>query len=119
MVVLGNGVAYGLGLGDATLDSSLNQKLDAEIDLLEVGNLTAAEILPSLATAADFKRAGLERPAFLSKLVFDVVTDGNNEPYIQVTSREPVIEPYLNFLLGTLARRASAEDTLLLDAFVQ
>ena len=115
--VLGSGFAYGLGLGDATLDSSLNQKLNADIQLTDVGQLSAIEILPSLATNADFKRAGVQRPAFLSKLRFDVVTGADNKPYIRVTSKEPVIEPFLNFLLEVHwpQGRLLKEYTLLLD----
>lgn len=115
--VLGSGFAYGLGLGDAKLDSSLNQKLNADIQLTDVGQLSAIEILPSLATSADFKRAGVQRPAFLSRLRFDVVTGADNKPYIRVTSKEPVIEPFLNFLLEVHwpQGRLLKEYTLLLD----
>ena len=115
--VLGSSFAYGLGLGDATLDSSLNQKLNADIQLTDVGQLSAIEILPSLATSADFKRAGVQRPAFLSKLRFDVVTGADNKPYIRVTSKEPVTEPFLNFLLEVHwpQGRLLKEYTLLLD----
>ncbi len=115
--MLGSGVAFGLGLGDAILDSSLNQKLNAEIELIETRGLTAAEILPSLATAADFQRAGIERPGFLSQLEFSVVEEGGKPPFIRVTSKEPVVEPYINFLVEVHwpEGRLLKEYTLLLD----
>ncbi|CAM3512506.1 FimV/HubP family polar landmark protein [Parendozoicomonas haliclonae] len=109
--------AHALGLGEIELDSALNQPLKADIELVELRDLTAAEILPNLATRDDFDRAGVERPYFLSKLRFETVTRDDGSVYIRVSSRQPVIEPYLNFLVevhwpnGRLLR----EYTLLLD----
>ena len=42
--------AHALGVGEANVKSALNQPLVAEIELLSVGELTEAEILPALAT---------------------------------------------------------------------
>lgn len=47
---LSSGMAHALGLGELTLKSTLNQPLVAEIELLDVKDLTAAEVVPSLAS---------------------------------------------------------------------
>ena len=101
-----------LGLGELQLKSALNQPLSAEIALLESQGLSQWEIKPALASAADFERAGVDRLYFLTKLDFKV--EGNR---IVVSSREPVNEPFLNFLieLNWPAGRVLREYTVLLD----
>jgi hypothetical protein len=67
---LSSGMAHALGLGELTLKSTLNQPLVAEIELLDVKDLTAAEVVPSLASPEDFAKAGVDRQAFLNDLTF-------------------------------------------------
>ena len=109
--------ASALGLGEVSIKSALNEPLDAEIRLLQARDLSAQEILVSLASNADFQRAGVERLFFLSDLQFKVVVDDPSRPYVHVTSKQPVREPYLNFLLETQwpSGRILREYTLLLD----
>ncbi|MBE0483032.1 MAG: hypothetical protein IBX52_05970 [Bacterioplanes sp.] len=101
-----------LGLGELNLKSALNQPLQAEIELIDASGLTQWEIKPSLASAADFERAGVDRLFFFSNMTFRV--EGNR---ILVTSREPVTEPFLNFLVEVNwpAGRMLREYTVLLD----
>ena len=111
-----SGMASALGMGDITLHSALNQPLAAEIDLLDVGNLSSDEIRVVLASSSDFSRVGIERPVFLQDLSFTPVIDGNRSR-IRVVSNKPVREPYLNFLVEiTRAKsRLLREYTVLLD----
>lgn len=104
--------AQALGLGEMTLTSALNQPLRASIDLLDVGNLTALEIRPKLASSKDFQRAGIERLHFLTKIKFTLQGDR-----LVLTTREPVTEPFLNFLLELSwpSGRVLREFTALLD----
>lgn len=115
--LLSSGVANALGLGEITLNSALNQPLDAEIELIQVRDLGSSEILPNLATNEDFNRAGVERIFFLSNLKFQTVVKKNGRSYIKVTSRRPVSEPYLNFLVEVHwpSGRLLREYTVLLD----
>ncbi len=46
-------LASALGLGEVKLNSTLNQPLSAEIQLLDTRDLTAEQILVSLASPAD------------------------------------------------------------------
>lgn len=111
------GQASALGVGDITLHSALNQPLDADIELLDVGDLGADEIEVRLAGADVFAAAGVERLQFLNELRFSPVLQGRGGNRIHVSSSRPVQEPYLN-LLVEVARpngRIVREFTVLLD----
>lgn len=110
-------MASALGLGEIKLLSTLNQPLEAEIKLLQAKELSENEILIGLAGNEDFQRAGIDRLYFLTDLKFSVVLDGPSGPYIRVSSRKPVREPYVNFLLETQwpNGRILREYTLLMD----
>lgn len=114
---LGAQLASALGLGEIKLESRLNEPLEAEIKLLQVRDLTKSEILVDLASNDDFQRAGIDRVFFLTDLRFEVDMDAPSGPVIRVTSKKPVREPYLNFLLESQwpNGRILREYTLLMD----
>jgi pilus assembly protein FimV len=114
--LLYSGVVSALGMGEITLHSALNQSLNAEIVLLDVGELSAEDIRVVLASSSDYERAGVERLAFLQNLTFTPVIEGDRSR-IRVASSSPVREPYLNFLVEiTRAKsRLLREYTVLLD----
>jgi len=105
-----------LGLGDITVHSALNQPLKADIALVDAAGLSASDLSASLATADEFGRAGVERVFFLNDLRFTPILHGNRQ-MIRVTSRKPVNEPFLNFLvqLDQPNGRLLREYTLLID----
>jgi pilus assembly protein FimV len=111
-----SGMAPALGLGEITLHSALNQPLEAEIELLAVGDLGAEDLRVALAPAEAFSRSGVERFYFLNDLRFTPLLRGSRS-VIRVVSSRPVREPYLNFIVevarpgGQLLR----EYTVLLD----
>ncbi len=115
--VLSAEMASALGLGEIKLLSTLNQPLEAEIKLLQANDLSENEILIGLAANEDFKRAGIDRLYFLTDLKFTVQLDRAGGPVIRVSSKKPVREPYLNFLLETQwpNGRILREYTLLMD----
>ena len=96
---LGSGMANALGLGEIELQSWLNEPLDAEITLRQSQGVNPADVYVNVAPEEAYERVGLDRDAFLSKLKFNVVTGPDGGLRIDVTSREPLREPYLNFLL--------------------
>jgi len=114
---LGADIASALGLGELKLNSTLNQPLNAEIKLLNVKDLSPDEILVNLASRDAFKRAGVDRLYFLTSLKFTIVLDNAAGPIVRVTTRKPVNEPYLNFLLKTQwpSGNLLREYTLLMD----
>ena len=109
--------SFSLGLGEINLHSALNQSLDAEINLLSVGNTDVEDIVVKIASKEAFDKAGLERPFFLTKLKFTVAKRVNGETYLKITSHEPVKEPFLDFIIEANwpSGRALREYTLLLD----
>lgn len=109
--------ALGLGLGDINTRSALNQAFNADLELLSVDPAEIDALRVRLASPEDFERAGVDRPFFLAGLKFTPMLDEAGKPVIRVTSRDPIREPFLNFLVevnwpkGRLVR----EYTVLLD----
>jgi len=109
-------LAPALGLGDISLHSSLNQPLNADIELVDAEGLDRNDLAVGLATADEYARAGIDRAFFLNDLRFSPVFRGGRK-FIHVTSVKPVTEPYLSFLVqvsrpgGQLLR----DYTILLD----
>ena len=99
---LSSGMAQALGLGELTLKSTPNQPLVAEIELLDVQQLTAAEVVPSLASPEDFAKAGVDRQAFLNDLSFTPVINANGKSVLRVTSSRPLSEPMVKFLVQVM-----------------
>jgi pilus assembly protein FimV len=114
---LSSGMAHALGLGELTLKSTLNQPLEAEIELLDVKDLTAAEVVPSLASPDDFAKAGVDRQAFLNDLTFTPVLNASGKSILRVTSSKPLSEPMVKFLVQVMwpNGRLLRDYSLLLD----
>ncbi|AZE62183.1 MULTISPECIES: FimV/HubP family polar landmark protein [Pseudomonas fluorescens group] len=96
---LSSGMAQALQLGEMTLKSKLNQPLSVEIELRDVGGLTASEITPSLASAQAFVDAGVDRQAFLDDLTFTPVINSEGRSVVRVTSSKPLPDSYVRFLM--------------------
>lgn len=112
------GLANAVGLGQVELHSALNQPLDAEIELINAGDLDNSQIFVKLASQEDFERAGVDREYFLTKINFNVVLDRKTgQNVIRLKTRDRVQEPFLNFVVE--ARwpngRVLREYTVLLD----
>tara|TARA_R110002094_G_scaffold514_1_gene2543 strand:- start:4352 stop:7351 length:3000 start_codon:yes stop_codon:yes gene_type:complete len=96
---LGSGVAQALGLGEIELQSYLNEPMDAEIVLPQSQGVDPGDVFVNIAPERAYQRLGLQRNLFLGKLRFDVATRSDGNLVVNVSSREPLREPYLNFLL--------------------
>ncbi|MDO6442452.1 FimV/HubP family polar landmark protein [Marinobacter sp. 2_MG-2023] len=96
---LGSGVAQALGLGEIELQSYLNEPMDAEIVLPQSQGVDPGDVFVNIAPERAYQRLGLQRNQFLGKLRFDVATRSDGSLVVNVSSREPLREPYLNFLL--------------------
>ncbi|MEK0358938.1 type IV pilus assembly protein FimV, partial [Pseudomonas sp. 5RIF] len=99
---LSSGMANALGLGELTLKSAQNQPLDAEIELLDVRDLTAAEVAPSLAPPEEFSKAGVALPTYLEDLTFTPVINPNGKSVLRVTSSQPLPGPVVKFLVQVM-----------------
>ena len=106
-----------LGFGGIKLNSTLNQKLNAEVDLLSANANDVQSLTVKLATEEAFLRSGIDRTAFLNKLTFKVKQRANGDYYIHLTTSETVREPFMNFLLEMNWKngRMLREYTMLID----
>ena len=106
-----------LGLGEMQLESFLNEPLQARVDLLNTGGLHEDEIRIRLATREDFEKMGVERAYFLTGIQFDVQVDDRGRARIIMTSEDPVLEPYLDFIIEARwpSGRLLREYTVLVD----
>ncbi|MDX1597501.1 MAG: FimV/HubP family polar landmark protein [Marinobacter sp.] len=96
---LGSGVAQALGLGEIELQSYLNEPLEADINLRKSQGIDPDDVFVNIASENDYQRVGIDRNYFLTKLQFEITTSSDGSLIVNVSSREPLREPYLNFLL--------------------
>lgn len=109
--------ASAMELGDIKLNSYLYQSLQAQINVppAEENQMRNAHI--GLAPRTEFEKAGITRSAALNLIKFKLAKDKDGNPIIQLTTQQPVKEPFLDFILevtwpkGHLMR----EYTVLLD----
>lgn len=109
--------AEALGLGGIRTQSALNEPFSGQIELLDIKPDELDTVKVSLASKAEFDKVGTARPHFLTGLEFQPRASSRGSAFIQVTSNQPVREPFLDFLIevnwptGRLVR----EYTVLLD----
>src|SRR5579863_5844220 len=111
------GAAQALGLGDIHVDSGLNERLAAEIEIVGATPLELAELKAAVANRETFLHYGAERPAFLASTTFKVAQDVHGRPVLAVRSTETFTEPVVNFLVDLNWRNGQLirQYTLLLD----
>jgi pilus assembly protein FimV len=110
-------LAFAVGLGSLQSKSALNEPFSGRIEILGATADDFDTLKASLASPAQFQRAGIDLLPVLSTLRFSIEDTGSGKDYITVTSREPIREPFLNFLLEVnwLNGRLVREYTILLD----
>jgi pilus assembly protein FimV len=90
---------YGIGLGQMTIKSALDQPFLAEIELIDVGNAPITGIKVGIADPENFEQIGIEPIAALSLLSFTVEKNTLGKPVIKVQSQERMIEPYMELVV--------------------
>jgi pilus assembly protein FimV len=108
---------WALGLGEIHLNSSLNEPMNAEIDLISAGPDELTALRATLAGRDAFARYGIDRPPFLSTLTFKVGKGKDGRDALLVRSTDAIPEPFVTFLVEVnWARgRLMREYTVLLD----
>jgi pilus assembly protein FimV len=109
--------SWALGLGEIHLNSSLNEPMNAEIDLISAGPDELTALRATLAGRDAFARYGIDRPPFLSTLTFKVGKGKDGRDALLVRSTDAIPEPFVTFLVEVnWARgRLMREYTVLLD----
>lgn len=109
--------ALAVGLGEIELQSFLGAPLQAVIPLRELGDLSADQLRITLAGQRDYEAMGVEFSYLHTQLRIEPVIGADGRAFVRIDTRDPVAEPYLNFVLtlrwpnGQLNR----EYTVLLD----
>ena len=93
------GAAYALGLGEIKLNSALNDKFSADIQIVGATSDELDSLDVKLASLAQFSQAGLDHPEVLGQLQFVVVRNADGSAYVHITSNQGVREPFLDFLI--------------------
>ena len=104
-------------MGGINVSSSLGEPLKAEIELMAVGKAEKGNLVARLASPDVFKGAGMDYPANLPKLKFQIETRANGESYLGLSSALPVNEPFVSVLieLSWTSGKLLREYTFLLD----
>ena len=110
-------VSHGLGLGSLKVNSALNEPLNAEIDLSSATKKELKSLNVGLAGRREFSDAGVDRAAFLSDIKFTVAKRLDGRPFLQLSSEQPIREPFLHFLVQVewAGGRIVREFTALID----
>jgi pilus assembly protein FimV len=108
--------SWALGLGDIESNSFLNQPLNAEI-ALSATEEELATLRVSLAPVDAFLQQGLEYPAFLNSVEFNITQNAAGDNVIVVTSNRAIAEPFVTFLVEASHARGAItrEYSVLLD----
>jgi pilus assembly protein FimV len=90
---------FAIGLGDIKIQSALNAPLDAVIQLTSASKQELDELKIAIAPRESFQKMGIPRTAILDDIKFRVEQPAGGQPVIHVTTRQPVREPFLDFLI--------------------
>ena len=91
--------ALALELGALRTESALNQPFQGEIDLGDIGPDELDALRVSIASSEAFEKAKIERYYYLTQLRFTPEVTADGRVRVRVSSRDPVREPYLDFLV--------------------
>lgn len=105
-----------VGMGAINVVSALGQPLKADIGLLAVSKAEKTSLVARLAAPEVYKIAGLEYP-FGNKFKFQIESRADGEPYLAVSSAQPINAPFVTMLveLTWASGKLLREYTFLLD----
>tara|TARA_Y100001960_G_scaffold330248_1_gene423747 strand:- start:1769 stop:3571 length:1803 start_codon:yes stop_codon:yes gene_type:complete len=109
--------ANAINLGGLTLNSYSGQPFKAEIDIINVDKENIFTLSAKLASVESFQQLNIDYAPFLNDFQISIENRSNGQPYIRITSLQPVVEPFLSLLIefkwssGLLTK----EFTVLLD----
>ncbi|BBJ23353.1 FimV/HubP family polar landmark protein [Candidatus Nitrotoga sp. AM1P] len=112
-----SGFSYAISMGDINVTNTLGEPMNVLIELGTASKDEISSLSARLASPEVFKNAGLDYPSGLPPLNFKIETNANGEPYIKITSAQPINEPFVNLLveLAWSSGKLLREYTFLLD----
>jgi pilus assembly protein FimV len=110
-------LVHAAGLGKLNVLSSLGQPLQAEVDLVSLQKGELESLVARVASPDAFRDAGLEYAASLNNVRFAVEKRASGQPYLRVSTTQPVNEPVLDLLIDLTwsSGRLLREYPILLD----
>lgn len=117
LLLLAPWVAEAAGLGRLTVQSSLGQPLNAEIELVAVRGDEASNLVARLGSADAYQQANLQFNSSITGLKISIEKRASGQPYIKLTGSRPVNEPFIDLLIDLTGSgtRLVREYTVLLD----
>jgi pilus assembly protein FimV len=111
------GLSHAVSVGDANVQSYLDQPLKVEIPLANTSLKELEGLDIGLAPAAAFGEFGYEVSPVLADFRFEIIPGPGSTGMLRITTLEPVSEPFLAFMLSIRTIRAAFVRgyTLLLD----
>ena len=108
---------HAAGLGKLTINSSLGQPLNAEIDLVSVSDEEFSTLKAVFASREAFSQAGIRYEDYYDTFRISIESRINGDPYVKIISPQAVNEPFLNMLveISWASGRLLREYTVLLD----
>jgi pilus assembly protein FimV len=90
---------FAIGLGNIEIQSTLNDPLNAVIEITSASKQELDELKVVLAPRESFEKMGISRPVILDDFKFSVEQPPRGLPVIRITTRQSVREPFLDFLI--------------------
>ena len=116
-VLLVSSYSSAIGISELTVSSAVGERFYGLITVTGANNVSSNDMLVSLAPRSVYRAMGVEWEYFHTRLIFDVITDEQNQHTIRVVSTDAVFEPYLDFVvsLRSPAGSISKQLTVLLE----
>jgi len=108
---------FALGLGNIEIQSALSEPLRAVVGLMAASDEELDELKVNIASQQAFNQANIPRPQILSTFLFRVERTPTGKPVIRISTRDPIHEPFLDFLLEVVwtKGRLIRQYTVLID----
>ena len=91
--------AYALGVGKLTVNSALDEPLDASIELTSATVTELSTLQARLAVRGVFQQAGIEYTDSISQITFTIDKNPAGKSYIRLQTEQPFRDPFMHFVL--------------------
>jgi len=91
--------AFALGVGKLTVNSALDEPLDATIELTSATVTELNTLQARLAVRGVFQQAGIEYTESIGQINFSIDKNPAGKSYIHLTTEQPFRDPFMHFVL--------------------
>ncbi len=111
------GFSWAAGLGELKVLSALGQPLKAEVDVVALKEGDSESLNAKIASPDAFKRVGVDYNPLLANVKVTIAKHPDGQPYIALSSSQPVNTPFLDVLidLSWASSQIEREYTMLFD----